>query len=507
MFHRYSPWLGALATVFLFGMAAVAQDQEPQPPPGVDVLTRGPVHEAFMTPVQGEPQPNPIAPKAPPDPIQELPPDQKPEGNNVQWIPGYWAWDDHTADYIWISGAWRDVPPGKRWVPGHWNQVQDGWQWVSGFWADAAVEQVHYLPPPPANIDNGPSAPAPDPSYIYSPGVWVYQTTGYAWRPGFWIAPRAEWVWIPAHYVWTPAGVVFVDGYWDFEIRRRGLLFAPVRFEAGIWRQPGFVYRPAWAIAADFLLDALFVRPTYGCYYFGDFFAPGYERAGFVPWYDYHVGRFAHDPIYAHYRWEHREDREWEQRYKTVYVERRDGKAPRPPHTFAQQKEYIQRIEKEKVIPGAKPFAVRDPQQAIKSVSAVTHVTKVPPTTMKMTPIPKEQIPQYHKSAQDLHNFSQQRSKAETQFRTEKPPPMHPTDKLPNTQLTLPKIQTPPPLHTPTTPALQVPMHPTPPPHVQQQFPQYHPPQPIKLSPQPHNPELEQKKEPPKKEPPKKPPM
>ncbi|HEV3142719.1 MAG TPA: hypothetical protein VGZ47_02425, partial [Gemmataceae bacterium] len=80
-------------------------------------------------------------------------------------------------------------------------------------------------------------------------------------------------------------------------------------------------------------------------YYFGDFFAPGYVTAGFVPWYDYRVGKFAVDPIYAHYRWEHREDREWEQRYHNQYVERREGTAPRPPHTWAQQQDYIRRIQ------------------------------------------------------------------------------------------------------------------------------------------------------------------
>ncbi len=37
-------------------------------------------------------------------------PDQKPEGTNVQWIPGYWSWDDERKDYLWVSGFKRDVP-------------------------------------------------------------------------------------------------------------------------------------------------------------------------------------------------------------------------------------------------------------------------------------------------------------------------------------------------------------------------------------------------------------
>ena len=32
-------------------------------------------------------------------------PEVKPEGENVEWIPGYWAWDDAEERYIWISGV------------------------------------------------------------------------------------------------------------------------------------------------------------------------------------------------------------------------------------------------------------------------------------------------------------------------------------------------------------------------------------------------------------------
>src|SRR5262245_61030248 len=62
--------------------------------PGVQVQTRGPVHEAFAQPTEVKPQPGPIVPKKPPGPITEEPPEQKPEGDNVIWIPGYWSWDD-----------------------------------------------------------------------------------------------------------------------------------------------------------------------------------------------------------------------------------------------------------------------------------------------------------------------------------------------------------------------------------------------------------------------------
>ena len=56
---------------------------------GVQVLTRGPVHEAFAETVSFNPEPGVVVPKAPPEAIEEVPPEQRPEGANVAWIPGY----------------------------------------------------------------------------------------------------------------------------------------------------------------------------------------------------------------------------------------------------------------------------------------------------------------------------------------------------------------------------------------------------------------------------------
>ena len=54
---------------------------------GVQVQTRGPVHEAFAGAVVYDPMPCPVVAKQPPDPIDEQPPDEQPDGENVQWIP------------------------------------------------------------------------------------------------------------------------------------------------------------------------------------------------------------------------------------------------------------------------------------------------------------------------------------------------------------------------------------------------------------------------------------
>ena len=105
-------------------------------------MTRGPIHEAFASPVVHDPDAGPVVPKQPPDPIQEMPPDQKPAGQNIQWIPGYWSWDVSRNDFLWVSGIWRDPPPNSQWVPGYWHQVEGGNQWVPGTWMPISAGQA-----------------------------------------------------------------------------------------------------------------------------------------------------------------------------------------------------------------------------------------------------------------------------------------------------------------------------------------------------------------------------
>ena len=247
------------------------------------MLTRGPVHEAFAETVTFDPEPGIVVPKAPPAAIEEVPPEQRPEGANVAWIPGYWGWDDERNDFLWVSGIWRALPPGRQWVPGYWGKSAQGYQWTSGYWADAQASEVEYLPEPPATVEAGPNIAASSADQTWLPGCWVWQQGRYAWRPGFWAAVQPDWVWIPAHYVWAPRGYVFVDGYWDYSIGRRGVLFAPVYFNAGVYARRGFSYSPTTVIDLGVFANHLFLRPQYQHYYFGDYYAANYRSAGFYP--------------------------------------------------------------------------------------------------------------------------------------------------------------------------------------------------------------------------------
>src|SRR5208337_1275645 len=249
---------------FLVRVAA-AQDPGASPAPdqdqSVQVLTRGPVHEAFAAPVVHDPKPGLVAGKEPPAPVEEMPPDQKLAGQNVQWIPGYWSWDQSRNDYLWISGVWREPPPGRQWVPGYWHQVEEGFQWVPGAWVPvsqpaseaqgqpASGAQAAYLPPPPASLETGPNGPAPSANVFWSPGSWYWQENRYVWRPGFWAAVQPSWVWIPAHFVWTPGGY-------------------------------------------------LFVQPNYSHYCFGDYYDRTFVSVGIVPWFSFTFVSGPGRPVY-----------------------------------------------------------------------------------------------------------------------------------------------------------------------------------------------------------------
>ncbi|MBA63903.1 MAG: hypothetical protein CMJ76_16230 [Planctomycetaceae bacterium] len=289
--------------MLLFFLGSIhAQDAPPAAPEtdgngeDIEALARGPVHEAFATQVNNDPEPGMIVQKAPPEVVDEVPPDYKPDGDNVVWIPGYWGFDDERKDYVWISGVWRTPPAGRRWVPGYWNELNDGkYQWVSGFWQETERRRMDYRGAPPESLESGPSASAPGNNYFWTPGVWVYRGQSYRWRPGYWLRYRPDYVYTPSHWIWTPGGHVFVDGYWDYSMAARGVLFAPV-----IVRSPLVRYRPSVVIDVGRFHMHWFVRPRYGHYYFGDFYdAHYYNSLNIYPHHYFHM-RFGYDPFFAY---------------------------------------------------------------------------------------------------------------------------------------------------------------------------------------------------------------
>ncbi|MCW1916896.1 hypothetical protein OJ996_25125 [Luteolibacter sp. GHJ8] len=332
---------GLLATITAFSACGalltpiVATAQDEQVSEETEVLTRGPVHEAFAEAVSFEPEPGILISTQPPEVIDELPPEQELEGDNVTWIPGYWAWDEDSSDFLWISGIWRNIPPDREWVPGYWNEVGSEYQWVSGYWSDTGTEEVTYLPAPPRSLEAGPNVAAESDNDVWIPGTWMWADTRYRWRPGYYQPYREDWTYVPDRYSWTPRGYVYVNGYWDYTVPRRGVIFAPVRFHHHVYRRPNFYYSPVTVISLNLFVDHLFVRPRYNHYYFGDYYEPSYRDRGFFYNVNYARMRGGYDPIFAHRRWEHRHDRDWERNRLADFDFFRDNRDARPPRTWA----------------------------------------------------------------------------------------------------------------------------------------------------------------------------
>ena len=338
-------------------------------------------------------------PKAPPEPIEELPPEQALEGDNVAWIPGYWAWDDERDDFLWVSGVWRALPPGRQWVPGYWAEINQTYQWTSGYWSDAATEEVSYLPEPPQSVEAGPNIDAPSADHVWIPGVWVWNDGRYAWRPGYWVMGQSNWMWVPAHYTWCPNGYVYVNGYWDYSVPRRGMLFAPVYFNSNVYAQRGYRYSPLIVINTNAFVGQLFLRPNYHHYYFGDYYAANYTNAGFYPFFRFNATRRGYDPFYAQYRWQNRGDRNWEQRIQADFRNRVDHEDARPPRTFAE----VQKRNR-----GQKPG-----DNNLLIAGSVDRIAKVEGSSMKVRKIDQEERQNLVKQGQQVQQLREERRKGE----------------------------------------------------------------------------------------------
>jgi hypothetical protein len=356
----------------------------PPPIPGqeqVEVLTRGPVHEAFAEPVPLEVEDGLTVSLPPPANIEEIPPAERPRGDNFVWVPGYWAWDADRNDYIWVSACWRAAPPNMYWVPGYWNRVVDAqpvdrgevnvgaggvnvrvgngvnirlgggfnihvggerapvalisWEWVSGFWASAGAQEIEYLPAPPSPMDLEPPGAAPYADSAWVPGCWYWRDDQYVRRPGYWLRQQPNWVWVPSHYRWTPRGYVFESGHWDYSLDRRGVLFAPVYFPRSVYAREGFVYTPSIAIDLGVLSVNLFAYPRYSHYYFGDYYDDSYLRAGIYPQFESQRRHTWYDPIYTYDRWHYGQaDNRWEEHQRQRYDLRRSDSNLRPARTY-----------------------------------------------------------------------------------------------------------------------------------------------------------------------------
>jgi hypothetical protein len=392
----------ALAAGPLYGQAT---EQSPPPTPDQEqpeVLTRGPVHEAFAEPVNLQVQAALMAPTQPPPAIVEIPPAQSPQGGQFVWVPGYWSWDAERKTYIWISACWRAAPPNTYWVPGYWARAEEGWEWVAGFWSPTGTQEIEYLPAPPALQDLQPPSPPPSPNTLWVPPCWYWNQNQYIQRPGYWLAAQSDWVWVPAHYVWTPRGYIFVAGIWDYTLERRGVLFAPVYFPPNVYAQAGFSYSPSIVIDVGMLQVSLFTNPRYSHYYFGDYYDDDYLHVGIYPWFESERHDLWYDPIYQHDRWHYSQSEpRWEERERHEYDLRLANRDLRPARTYHEMEVRLAKLP--------------EPQQkTVRMAQPLTAFVADKTTSMKFIPSNAESQRAIVTQATAVRKFGDERSRWES---------------------------------------------------------------------------------------------
>lgn len=398
--------LTTLVTLVLAAGPLYAQDAD-QPPPTPaqeepEVLTSGPVHEAFAEPVDLETQEDLVVPDEPPARIQELPPAEKPQGAQFVWVPGYWAWDAGRHGYIWVSACWRAAPPKTYWVPGYWTRVPGGWEWIPGFWASAGAQEIQYLPAPPTieNLDPPGLPPAPDD--IWAPPCRYWYQGHYILRPGYWVHGQVGWTWIPSHYIQTPRGYVFVAGHWDYALEHRGVLFAPVAFPLHVRQRPGFSYRLNVVVDLGVLRVNLFTYPRYHHYCFGDYYDDAYVRIGIFPRCDSERHHGWYDPIYQYDRWNHvRTDPHWVEKERQDYDRRRTDKDLRPPRTYHEMQ--------------MREAKLPEPQRKdVRMARPLSEVAARKDTPLKFEPVRSTEQKRITRQADSVRKFGDQRTRWET---------------------------------------------------------------------------------------------
>ena len=133
-------------------------------------------------------------------------------------------------------------------------------------------------------------------------------------------------VWIPPYYQWTPNGYVYVDGYWDYPLQDRGVMFAPVYFSQPLWNNSNWSYQPSYVVSPSSFLDSAFTNGP--GFYFGNYY--GNAGAGFNPWY---AGGGRYDPTFGY---NGLKNPAWLAGARQNYASRTAGTLNAPPLSFAQ---------------------------------------------------------------------------------------------------------------------------------------------------------------------------
>src|SRR5580692_2571753 len=118
----------------------------------------------------------------------------------------------------------------------------------SGYYDDTAVQQPVYAPQPPPPLPEYDQPACPGPNYLWTPGYWNYQPTGYYFVPGVWvIAPYVGALWTPGYWGFFGGRYGWNHGYWGPHIGYYGGInyghgYVGSGYYGGYWNHNNFYY-------------------------------------------------------------------------------------------------------------------------------------------------------------------------------------------------------------------------------------------------------------------------
>ncbi len=113
--------------------------------------------------------------------------------------------------------------------------------------SEAPVEATD--PPPPLPEYTQPECPGEN--YIWTPGTWSYQSTGYYWVPGVWVsAPFVGALWTPPYWGYEGSQYRWHGGFWGRHVGFYGGIdygfgYVGRGYEGGYWNHDVFAYNRA----------------------------------------------------------------------------------------------------------------------------------------------------------------------------------------------------------------------------------------------------------------------
>lgn len=117
-----------------------------------------------------------------------------------------------------------------------------------GYYDTNPVQQPVYAPQPPPPILVYEQPPCPGMNYLWTPGYWGYQPTGYYWVPGVWVlAPYIGALWTPGYWGWAGNRYFWHHGYWGPHIGYYGGInyghgYVGSGYYGGYWNHNNFYY-------------------------------------------------------------------------------------------------------------------------------------------------------------------------------------------------------------------------------------------------------------------------